>query len=46
MDGAAILAFPSFEDAKRWYHSPAYQNAASHRFVGRTTAFLSLDENQ
>ena len=30
-DGIIILEFPSVEDAKAWYHSPAYQAALPHR---------------
>jgi uncharacterized protein (DUF1330 family) len=30
-DGVVILQFPSVEDAKAWYYSPAYQAAAKHR---------------
>jgi len=29
-----ILDFPSYEDAKAWYHSPEYQAACEHRFQG------------
>ena len=32
VDGMAILEFPTFEEARAWYHSPAYQEAAEHRF--------------
>jgi uncharacterized protein (DUF1330 family) len=34
MEGAAILRFPTFEEAKKWYVSPAYQKAAAHRHMG------------
>ncbi|NBD27471.1 DUF1330 domain-containing protein [Paenibacillus glycinis] len=33
-EGAAILRFPSFEEAKRWYYGPAYQEAVRHRLKG------------
>ncbi len=33
-DGAVILEFPTFEDARNWYYSPAYQAAAVHRKKG------------
>jgi uncharacterized protein (DUF1330 family) len=33
-EGVAIAEFPSLEDARRWYDSPAYQAAAQHRFKG------------
>jgi uncharacterized protein (DUF1330 family) len=29
-----MLEFPSFEEAKTWYNSPAYQAASEHRFKG------------
>jgi uncharacterized protein (DUF1330 family) len=32
--GVAILEFPTFEEAKAWYESPAYQEASKHRFQG------------
>ena len=34
VEGAAILEFPSFEEAKRWYDSPAYLEAREHRLRG------------
>lgn len=34
VEGAVILQFPSMDDAKRWYFSPAYQKAVQHRFKG------------
>lgn len=34
VEGAAILEFPSFEEAKTWYYSPAYQEAVKHRLKG------------
>jgi uncharacterized protein (DUF1330 family) len=33
-EGVAILEFPTFEQAKAWYHSPAYQSASQHRYLG------------
>lgn len=36
VDGVVILKFPDVESARRWYHSPEYQAAASHRFNGAT----------
>jgi uncharacterized protein (DUF1330 family) len=30
IEGAVILAFPTFEQAEAWYNSPAYQNAVHH----------------
>ena len=41
IEGAVILAFPTFAEAKAWYGSPAYQAAAQHRFAGaRYRAFI------
>jgi uncharacterized protein (DUF1330 family) len=33
-EGVAIAEFPSMEEAKHWYKSPAYQAEAQHRFKG------------
>jgi uncharacterized protein (DUF1330 family) len=33
IEGAVILAFPSIEAAKAYYHSSAYQEVAKHRFL-------------
>ncbi len=30
-DGVVMLQFPTVEDAKAWYDSPAYQSALPHR---------------
>lgn len=30
-DGIVLLQFPTFEDAKAWYDSPAYQEALAFR---------------
>jgi uncharacterized protein (DUF1330 family) len=30
-DGIILLQFPTVEDAKAWYNSPAYQAAIPHR---------------
>ena len=30
-DGVVILQFPTMDDARAWYHSPAYQQAAALR---------------
>jgi len=34
VEGVAIIEFPTFEDAKAWYNSPAYQEASKHRHLG------------
>jgi uncharacterized protein (DUF1330 family) len=36
LEAAVILEFPTFEEAEAWYDSPAYQEAAQHRFRGAT----------
>ena len=33
-DGVVVLEFPTVEDARAWYFSPAYQAAAEHRKKG------------
>ena len=33
-DGVVLLQFPTVEDAKAWYLSPAYQAAVPHRQKG------------
>lgn len=33
-DGMVILQFPTVDDAKNWYYSPAYQAATQHRLKG------------
>ena len=30
----AIIELPTFEAAKAWYESPAYQQASEHRWKG------------
>ena len=34
VEGVVIVEFPSFEEAKAWYDSPAYREAREHRFKG------------
>ena len=34
VEGVVILEFPSFEEAKAWYDSPAYRAVRQHRFRG------------
>jgi uncharacterized protein (DUF1330 family) len=43
MEGAAILQFPTFEEAKQWYASPAYQHAAAHRHRGANYRVFILE---
>lgn len=33
-EGVVVLQFPSVEEARAWYDSPAYQAAAQHRKAG------------
>lgn len=33
-DGMVMLKFPTVDDAKAWYNSPAYQAAIAHRKKG------------
>jgi uncharacterized protein (DUF1330 family) len=34
LEGAVLLEFPTVEEAKAWYNSPAYTEARAHRFKG------------
>jgi uncharacterized protein (DUF1330 family) len=34
VEGVVIVEFPTFDDAKKWYDSPAYREAREHRFKG------------
>ena len=34
VEGVVVAEFPTLEDARAWYDSPAYQEAAQHRFRG------------
>ena len=34
VEGVVIVEFPTMEDAKKWYDSPAYREAREHRFKG------------
>jgi uncharacterized protein (DUF1330 family) len=42
-EGVAILEFPTFEEAKAWYGSPAYQEASKHRFLGGDYRFIIVE---
>jgi uncharacterized protein (DUF1330 family) len=33
-DGVVLISFPSMDEAKGWYNSPAYQDALPHRLKG------------
>ena len=34
VEGIVVSEFPSIEEARAWYDSPAYQQVAQHRFRG------------
>jgi uncharacterized protein (DUF1330 family) len=34
LEGVVMLEFPSMEEARAWYDSPAYREAREHRFRG------------
>lgn len=34
VEGVVILEFPTFDEAKAWYDSPAYRAAREHQFKG------------
>jgi len=33
-EGVVVVQFPTMEEAKAWYESPAYQEAKAHRLKG------------
>ena len=43
IEGISILEFPSLEEAKAWYSSPAYQEASQHRFRGGDYTTVIVD---
>jgi uncharacterized protein (DUF1330 family) len=34
VEGVVVAEFPTLEEARAWYDSPAYQQVAQHRFRG------------
>ena len=42
-EAIAILEFPSYQDAKTWYESPAYQEALVHRKLSGDYRALIVD---
>ena len=42
-EGIAILEFPTSEEARAWYTSPAYQEASKHRFQGGDYRFILVE---
>src|SRR5260221_4535640 len=43
VEGVAIIEFPSIEEAKAWYESPAYREAREHRFRGASYRAILVD---
>ena len=43
IEGAVMVSFPTFDEAKAWYHSPAYQAAVQHRFAGSRYNVVIID---
>ncbi len=35
-DGVVLIEFPTADDARGWYNSPAYQASMAHRLKGAT----------
>ncbi len=42
-EGVVVLEFPDFEQAKAWYQSPEYQQAAQSRFKGARYRVLIVE---
>jgi uncharacterized protein (DUF1330 family) len=42
-EGIAIAEFPSMEEARRWYDSPAYHAAIQHRLNGAINRGLIVE---
>ncbi len=38
-----ILEFPTFDEARQWYFSPAYQKVLDHRLRGADFRFILVD---
>lgn len=43
VEGVVVAEFPSVAEAQAWYDSPAYQEAAQHRFRGAVYRGLIVD---
>ena len=43
VEGVAIIEFPTIEEAKAWYDSPAYQEASRHRYLGADYSIIIVD---
>ncbi len=42
-EGVVVLRFPSMDEARTWYHSPAYQEAAAHRHAGSSYRVILVE---
>lgn len=43
VEGVVVAEFRSIEEARAWYESPAYQEAARHRFQGAVYRGLTVE---
>jgi uncharacterized protein (DUF1330 family) len=43
VEGVVLAEFPTIEEARDWYHSPAYQEAAQHRLRGAVYRGLIIE---
>lgn len=43
VEGVVVAEFPTIEEARAWYDSPAYQDVARHRFRGAVYRGLIVD---
>jgi uncharacterized protein (DUF1330 family) len=43
VEGISILEFPTVEEARAWYSSPAYLEASQHRFRGGDYTAIIVD---
>jgi uncharacterized protein (DUF1330 family) len=42
-EGVVVIEFPTMDEARAWYDSPAYQAAAKHRFNGATFRVVLIE---
>lgn len=42
-EGVVLIEFPTYEAAKAWYESPAYQSAREHRLAGADYRFILFE---
>jgi uncharacterized protein (DUF1330 family) len=43
IQGVVVLEFPTAEEARTWYHGPAYQEAVAHRHAGSDYRVFIVD---